>query len=160
MVCSFSYAEPTVPSRLGRRLERRWRTTRRDTGIEWQAIAIAVPLRAGGLLLRPRPERGSLAGTWEFPGGKVEPGEDLLDAARRELREESGLSGGRWESLVVHAHDYPDRRVRLHAFLVRDPEGTPAGDPPWTWVPLARLGELRHPAANAPILRALGRRLA
>jgi 8-oxo-dGTP diphosphatase len=127
--------------------------------MERQDVAIAVPLRSGTLLLRQRPEPGSLGGTWEFPGGRVEAGEHALDAARRELREETGLAGGRWEPLAVHVHDYPDRLVRLHAFLVREPEGIPVGEPPWSWVPWAELGTLPHPAGNAPLLRALGWRL-
>lgn len=122
-------------------------------------IAVAVALRGVAVLLRPRAEAGSLAGAWEFPGGKIEPGEDPLAAARREMREETGLTGGSWEPLLVHEHDYPDRRVRLHAFLVRDPEGTPAGAPLWAWVPVSRVRALPLPGANGPILDALDRRL-
>lgn len=118
-------------------------------------IALAVPLRGREVLLRPRAERGPLAGAWEFPGGKIEPGEEPLQAAIRELREETGLTGGRWEALCVHAYDYPDRRVRLHAFVVRDPEGDARAQPAWTWVSWARLAELRLPEANDAIVRAL-----
>ena len=122
-------------------------------------IALAVPLRGADVLVRPRPGKGALAGAWEFPGGSIEPGEDPLDAAVRELREETGLTGGRWEPLLVHTHDYPERHVRLHVFVVRDPEGTPAGEPAWSWVPATRLPELPVPAANAAILRALAWRM-
>jgi 8-oxo-dGTP diphosphatase len=122
-------------------------------------IAVAVALRGAEVLLRPRAEDGSLTGAWEFPGGKIEPGEDPLAAARREMREETGLTGGRWEPLLVHEHDYPDRRVRLHAFLVRDPEGEAAGAPSWSWVPLSGVRTLPLPDANGPILDALERRL-
>jgi 8-oxo-dGTP diphosphatase len=122
-------------------------------------IALAVPLRGRKILVRPRDERGPLAGTWEFPGGKIEPGEHPLEAAIREMREETGLTGGAWEPLCVHAHDYADRRVRLHAFVVRDPEGEPSADPAWTWVPWACLAELRLPEANAAIVEALAGRI-
>ena len=122
-------------------------------------IAIAVALRGAEVLLRPRAEDGSLAGAWEFPGGKMEAGEDPLAAAMREMREETGLTGGHWEPLAVQEHDYPDRRVRLHAFLVREPRGTPGGAPPWTWVPVSRVRDLPLPGANGPILEALARLL-
>jgi mutator protein MutT len=122
-------------------------------------IALAVPIRGTEVLLRPRDERGPLAGTWEFPGGKIEPGEAPLRAAIREMREETGLTGGRWEPLCVQAHDYPDRKVRLHVFMVRDPEGDRILDPAWTWVPWARLPELRLPDANVLILEALAGRI-
>ena len=122
-------------------------------------IALAVPLRGTEVLLRPRDERGRLAGAWEFPGGKIEPGEAPLEAAIREMREETGLTGGRWEPLCVQAHDYPDRRVRLHAFVVRDPEGDGGLHPAWTWVPWARLQELRLPEANGAIVEALATRI-
>jgi 8-oxo-dGTP diphosphatase len=121
-------------------------------------IAVAVPLRGNEVLLRPRAEGGPLAGAWEFPGGKIEPGEEPLQAAMREMAEETGLSGGRWELLLVHAHDYPDRRVRLHAFLVRDLEGAPWGGR-WTWVAWTHLAALSLPAANGPILEALAGRI-
>jgi len=122
-------------------------------------IAVAVPLRGSEILLRQRAEEGSLAGTWEFPGGKIEAGEIPLQAAMREMREETGLTGGRWEPLLVHAHDYPDRDVRLHVFLLRDPEGEPTADPAWIWVPWSRLMELPLPAANGAILEALSGRI-
>ncbi len=118
-------------------------------------IALAVPLRGREVLLRPREEGGLLAGAWEFPGGKIEPGEEPLQAAIRELREETGLTGGRWEALCVQAYDYPDRKVRLHAFVVRDPGGEASGHPAWTWVSRSRLAELRLPQANEAIVRAL-----
>jgi len=92
-------------------------------------IAVAVPLRGREVLLRPREERGQ--------------------------REETGLTGGRWEALCVQAYDYADRRVRLHAFVVRDPGGEASGHPAWTWVSGSRLAELRLPQANEAIVRAL-----
>jgi 8-oxo-dGTP diphosphatase len=123
-------------------------------------IAIAVPLRGTEVLLRPRDERGRLAGTWEFPGGKIEPGEEPLHAAIREMREETGLTGGRWEPLCVHAYAYPDRTVRLHAFLVRELDGKRIAHPGWAWIPWARLAELALPEANGAILEALAGRIA
>ncbi len=125
-------------------------------------IALAVPMRDGRILVARRPEGVHLGGTWEFPGGKIEEGERPDAAARRELQEEAGLRGGEIELLLVHAFDYPDRSVRLHVYLVRDPEGEVSADPirEWTWVPVDGLSALRMPEANAVIVRALERLLA
>jgi mutator protein MutT len=119
-----------------------------------------VTVRAGRVLVRRRAGDALLEGLFEFPGGKVEPGEEPADAARRELREEAGLDGGDLEPLVVHVFDYPDRKLRLHAFLVREPrtgELERAGG--WTWVGIDELAALPMPAANRPIVQALRWRL-
>jgi 8-oxo-dGTP diphosphatase len=120
-------------------------------------VALAVPFRARRVLVGQRGTATHLAGLWEFPGGKIGPGEAPADAARRELREETGLAGGEAEALLVHAHDYPDRSVRLHVFLIREPMGDPARG--WIWVGLDDLDGLDLPPANAPIVPALRRRL-
>ena len=125
-------------------------------------IALAVPLRQGKVLVGRRPEGVRLGGAWEFPGGKIEEGERPENAARRELEEEAGLRGGELEPLLVHAFDYPDRSVRLHVYLVREPSGEVSADPAreWTWVTVEGLAALEMPDANGAIVRALERRLA
>ncbi len=105
-------------------------------------------------------ERGAaahLGGLWEFPGGKIEPGEEPQSAALRELKEETGLEGATAEPLVVLVHSYPDRTVRLHAYLIREPAGQVHvdGGRRWAWRPPAELASLPMPEANAAILRAL-----
>ena len=102
-----------------------------------------------------------MAFAWEFPGGKVEAGEEPKAAALRELKEETGLAASDAEPLLVFVHDYPDRRLRLHAFLVTGAEGQVATDRgrPWSWVAPAALDELAMPDANRAILRALKWRL-
>ena len=69
-------------------------------------VALAIPVREGRALVRRRPAGSHLAGCWEFPGGRVEPGEEPLAAARRELAEETGLRADSWEPLVLVVHDY------------------------------------------------------
>jgi len=126
-----------------------------DAAPERIDISLAVPLHHGRVLVRKREGDALLAGLFEFPGGKVEAGEAPADAARRELREEAGLTGGDVEPLIVHVFDYPDRKVRLHAFLVREPAGSGCEAGGFTWVGLDELSALPMPEANRPIVQAL-----
>ena len=118
-------------------------------------------LRGRSILVARRAPEAHLGNTWEFPGGKVEPGEEPLAAALRELREETGLDAHDAESLLVFVHDYPDRRLRFHAFLVKETAGAVVidGARPWDWVDASSLDELPMPEANRAILRALRWRL-
>jgi 8-oxo-dGTP diphosphatase len=124
-------------------------------------VALAVASRGGRILVARRAEGAHLGGLWEVPGGKLEPGEDAAQAALRELREETGLSGGAAEPLVVVLYDYADQPVRLSTFLVREPAGEPVlpDGRKWAWLSLRELADLPMPPANATILRALTWRL-
>jgi 8-oxo-dGTP diphosphatase len=120
-------------------------------------IALAVVLRGDDVLVAKRAADAHLPGSWEFPGGKVEDGEEPDQAALRELKEETGLIATSAEPLLVFVHDYPDRRLRFHAFLVRDASGDVRIDSgrDWAWVAAASLESLAMPDANRSILRAL-----
>ena len=78
-------------------------------------VAVGVLIAADGrFLLTSRPAGKVWAGHWEFPGGKLEPGETVVEALRRELHEELGITIGAaapWRTLVM---DYPHARVALH----------------------------------------------
>ncbi len=78
-------------------------------------VAVGVLIDAEGrFLLTSRPPGKVYAGYWEFPGGKVEAGEGVVDALRRELQEEIGVTVGEvqpWREKLV---DYPHALVRLH----------------------------------------------
>ena len=82
------------------------------------AVGVLIERQPGGadgrFLLTSRPAGKVYAGYWEFPGGKLEPGESVEDALRRELDEELGIAVGavlRWKETLF---DYPHARVRLH----------------------------------------------
>jgi 8-oxo-dGTP diphosphatase len=78
-------------------------------------VAVGVLIDAQGrFLLTSRPEGKVYAGYWEFPGGKVEAGETIEQALRRELHEELGITIGAAKPWQVTLHDYPHALVRLH----------------------------------------------
>ncbi len=78
-------------------------------------VAVGILIRAdGALLLSTRPEGKAYAGYWEFPGGKIEAGETVTEALRRELIEELGVTIGEAHEWKVTEHDYPHALVRLH----------------------------------------------
>ncbi|HKQ62671.1 MAG TPA: (deoxy)nucleoside triphosphate pyrophosphohydrolase [Candidatus Polarisedimenticolaceae bacterium] len=123
-------------------------------------IAIAIAVRGGRVLVARRAE-GRFAGNWEFPGGKIEPGESPEAAARRELREETALEAVRLEPLVLVVHDYAELPLRLHVFLAREPAGEARFEHgrDWAWVAPPELERLEMPAANRQMLGALRWRL-
>jgi 8-oxo-dGTP diphosphatase len=87
-------------------------------------VAVGVLVDAGGrFLLTSRPAGKVYAGYWEFPGGKLEVGESVEGALRRELHEELGIEIGAAEAWKVEVVDYPHARVRLHFCKVRSWQG-------------------------------------
>ena len=122
-------------------------------------VAVGVICSACGteVLLSLRHPDSHQGGLWEFPGGKVEPGESLLAALDRELQEELGIRTGAVEALVEVRHDYGDKQVLLDVWLVKDFSGSPAGreGQELRWVRLDTLSELAFPAANQAIVEAL-----
>ena len=78
-------------------------------------VAVGVLIDAqGNFLLTSRPEGKVYAGYWEFPGGKLEAGESVEQALRRELHEELGIEIGAAQPWKIEMMDYPHARVRLH----------------------------------------------
>ena len=78
-------------------------------------VAVGVLIDAEGrFLLTSRPAGKVYAGYWEFPGGKLEAGESVAQALRRELHEELGIEIGAVQPWQVELLDYPHARVRLH----------------------------------------------
>jgi 8-oxo-dGTP diphosphatase len=91
-------------------------------------VAAAVILGADGrVLLGQRPPGKAYAGYWEFPGGKLEPGESAAQALARELREELGITVERAAPWIVQEFVYPHAHVELDFFRVFEWSGTPTG---------------------------------
>ena len=124
-------------------------------------VAAAVLVRGEAMLVARRVVGAHLAGTWEFPGGKIESEETPANAVRREVREEVGLEFEHAEELVAYEHAYDDRTVRLTFFLCSGVAGIARGreGQELRWVDLQELESLPTPPANAPVLAELRRRL-
>lgn len=127
-------------------------------------VHVAVGVILGGdrrILLTRRADDAHQGGLWEFPGGKVEGGEPVLEALARELREELAIEPTGTEALIEVQHDYGDKRVLLDVHLVTGFSGEPAPleGQPMRWVAAAELGSFEFPAANLAIVEAVARRL-
>ena len=109
------------------------------------------------VLISRRPRQAHQGGLWEFPGGKVEPGETIEAALRRELYEELGITVITARPLIRVHHDYPDRDVLLDVWRVDRFAGSPAGyeGQPVRWLSPRELGQYRFPPANTPIIKAV-----
>lgn len=87
-------------------------------------VVAAILWRDGRFLAVERPQGKAMAGLWEFPGGKIEPGETAEAALVRELAEELGVTALQFAFWKKKTHAYPALRVRLHFFHVHDFSGT------------------------------------
>lgn len=111
----------------------------------------------GRVLLARRTEGRDLAGLWEFPGGKREPGESPEDALVRELREELGIEAQVGAPLIRVPQRYPDKRLVLDVRLIEAWQGPARGreGQALAWVPEDRLGRYPMPPADRPVVAAL-----
>ncbi len=91
-------------------------------------VAAGILLNQDGqYLLGQRPVGKPYAGYWEVPGGKIESGETVFQALKRELQEELGIEIEFGKELMVIEHDYPHAYVRLHVSVIHDWVGIPKG---------------------------------
>lgn len=120
---------------------------------------VAAVLRdaRGRILLARRTAGRDLAGAWEFPGGKVEPGETALQALDRELQEELGIRVLAAEPLISVPQAYPSKRIVLDVHTVTAFEGSPRGleKQALAWSPLEKLSSYPMPPADRPVVAAL-----
>ena len=124
-------------------------------------VAAAVILRPDGrVLLAQRPPGKAYAGYWEFPGGKLEPGETCAHALVRELREELGVDVVRAERVLELRHEYPERHIELSMWRVGEYRGMPEprDGQALKWVRLEDLEYEDLLEADRPIVQALLKR--
>ena len=121
-----------------------------------RVVAAVIHNPQGEILIARRPLHKHQGGLWEFPGGKIEDGEEAADALIRELQEELGITPTSFRPLLTVEHHYPDKSVRLEVWRVTvfDGQAHGAEGQPVAWVPPVRLAEYEFPAANTPILKA------
>jgi 8-oxo-dGTP diphosphatase len=109
----------------------------------------------GRILIAKRPQGRSLAGLWEFPGGKVEQGESPEHALVRELAEELGIdiAAADLAPLTFASHTYPDFHLLMPLFLCTRwrGEATPHEGQELAWVKPAELGSYAMPPADEPL---------
>ena len=113
----------------------------------------------GRVLLAERPAGKSMAGLWEFPGGKVEAGERPEETLIRELAEELGIdvAASCLAPLTFASHSYPDFHLLMPLYVCRKWSGIPMAreGQRLTWVRPARLAEFPMPPADAPLIATL-----
>jgi A/G-specific adenine glycosylase len=109
------------------------------------------------LLITRRPPKGLLGGLWEFPGGKLEPGEKLEDCLKREIREELGIAVEVQTLLTSVEHAYTHFRITLHAFECRYRGGRIQciGIDAYRWILPGDLDKFALPAADHKIIMLL-----
>ena len=121
-------------------------------------VAVAVVVDSDGqVLITQRHKDSHQGGLWEFPGGKVEPGESLAQALSREILEELDIRVVAHSPLIEIAHDYGDKQVLLDVHRVTEFSGIPRPmeSQPMRWVPTSSLKDYEFPAANVAIIDAL-----
>jgi 8-oxo-dGTP diphosphatase len=120
-------------------------------------VAAAIMDGAGRVLIAERPAGKHMAGRWEFPGGKVAPGESEEAALARELAEELGIEVTGARAVMRLQHRYPDRTVELSMWVVESYRGEPQSldGQRLKWVPRERLDGEDILEADRPFVAAL-----
>jgi mutator protein MutT len=131
-----------------------------ETSVPHKIIGVAVIWNdAGQILIDRRKPGGKMGGLWEFPGGKVEPGEAIATCVAREVQEELGIQIAVGESLMAITHDYTEFKVTLHVHHCRHVSGVPQTIEcdEIRWVTPPELSQFTFPEANVVIIQALQR---
>ncbi|EMR13638.1 hypothetical protein MPL1_03850 [Methylophaga lonarensis MPL] len=123
-------------------------------------VAVAVIVNdLQQVLITRRHQHQHQGNLWEFPGGKCEPGEQVIDTLKREILEEVGLSVMSAEPLIKVPFDYGDRQVLLDVWRVSEFVGDAQGreGQAMHWCDINALEDYDFPAANQPIIAVVSR---
>lgn len=119
-------------------------------------VVAAVVARGERVLLCQRHDGEHLPLLWEFPGGKIDPGETPEEALARELREELGVAARVGAQVADILHQYPEKTVHLRFYRAHiEGEPVPHVHRAIEWVALGRLGDYPAPPPNARVIRRL-----
>ena len=120
----------------------------------WIPVVTAIMKKGNEVLLGQRPEGNTLAGLWEFPGGKLELGESPKEALRRELREELGIDAKVGDLKIANSHQFGDKGILLMFYEVPYWTGEPKSihHNELRWVKKEDISNLEIPDTNRVVL--------
>lgn len=124
-------------------------------------VAVGVLICGGKVLVSQRPFGVHLSEYWEFPGGKIEPGESLQEALTREFEEELSIGISAIRPLMEINYRYPEKLVCLKVCRIGNYSGEPEGreGQKVRWCDSEQIGHLRFPPANTQILEYVRREI-
>jgi len=122
-----------------------------------EVVVVGAVIVVDGLILCTQRGTGPLAGLWEFPGGKIEPGESPQEALVREIREELGCAIMVGDEVTTTRHEYDFATIVLTTFICSLEDGDPVltEHAEAQWLPSARLTELEWAPADLPTVNLL-----
>jgi 8-oxo-dGTP diphosphatase len=118
-------------------------------------VALVLENQQGKILVSKRADNKDQGGLWEFPGGKVEPGETRLQALKREIKEELNYQLQEAKPLKCITHNYTNLSVKLDVWYSKDhqPQVHANENQPLKWLNKTELSNLNMPAADKPIIK-------
>ena len=122
-------------------------------------VVIGIVMRRGKILICQRRQNDALGGYWEFPGGKIEPGESHEQCLERELAEELAIRVRPLRAMDIIEFEYPKARIRLHPYLCEHVAGEPQAlaSQQAAWVSPTELQNYQFPRANDGLIADLAR---
>ena len=150
-----------MPLRPARAYNGRTVTSESEQGMKTVEVAAAI-IQDGEKILSCQRSYGEFKDGWEFPGGKLEPGETAEDAVVREIVEELGVTICDLEPLVHVEHDYDTFHLSMHCFLCRVAQGTieERVHENMAWLDLAHLRDVAWLPADIAVVEELEKRMA